>query len=317
MDVLILGTVAFDSIKTPFGAAEKILGGSATYAALAARYFCRPGISACVGDDFLPQHAAVLSERRIDLSFLESRPGKTFSWGGEYGFDLNQRRTLFTDLGVLENFSPVFADPSALPRSAFLGSLPPDQQLDVLRQLRPETFIACDTMKLWIDDNRDELLEVLSQVPMVIFNDSEARQLTGAPNLVKAAKELSALLLSSPTFPATVVIKRGEYGVLVYREAQWFYLPGFPVEEVFDPTGAGDAFAGAFMGYLAGRHGPGHKVSWPAIKQAAVYGSVIASFCVEQFGTAGLEDIPRAAIAERYAWLKRMTDFEYQQPDMI
>jgi sugar/nucleoside kinase (ribokinase family) len=245
MSLLVVGSIALDSVKTPFGEAEEVLGGSATYFAVAARFFTPVQMVAVVGQDFPKEHLEFLRQRDIELSGLEVRPGRTFRWRGEYGYQLNEARTLETQLNVFETFRPNLPDAYRTSDVVFLANIDPEIQLEVLHQVKRPRLVACDTMNFWIEGKRDALLRTLREVDVVIINDGEARELAGEPNLVKAAQKILGL------GPKTLIIKRGEYGALMFNEHRTFAAPAYPLETVFDPTGAGDSFAGGFMGYLA------------------------------------------------------------------
>jgi len=300
MGVLVVGSVAFDSVKTPFGEARDILGGAATYFSLAASFFTEVSLVGVVGSDFTDEHVQVLSGKGIDLRGLERVPGKTFRWAGEYSYDLNNRTTLDTQLNVFATFKPrVIPEYQAL-EYVFLGNIDPALQRDVLRQIKRPKLVGLDTMNYWIEGHLPSLHETLKRVDLLIINDSETRQLTQEHNLLKAARRVQQL------GPKTLVIKRGEYGVLLYHAGHWFSAPAFPLEEVFDPTGAGDTFAGGLMGYLAAADS-----QTPAdLKKAIVFGSVLASFTVEEFGVQRLARLTYPEITERYRQFKALTHFE-------
>lgn len=300
MSILAVGSIAFDTIKTPFGEARDILGGAATYFALAASNFTRVNVVAVVGEDFGERERAVFESRPIDLAGLEVARGKTFRWGGEYHFDLNERTTLFTELNVFESFLPRI--PEAYRRSpyVFLGNIHPELQLEVLRQVERPRLVALDTMNYWIERTPAALGRVLAEVDALLINDAEARQLSGEHNLVKAAAKIHTM------GPKTLVVKRGENGVLLFNEGHCFAAPAYPLEEAFDPTGAGDTFAGGFIGYLA-EHG---SLSDASLRQAIVFGSTLGSFCVEEFGTQRLERLSAEEILSRFRDFKRLTHFE-------
>lgn len=291
MSILAIGTVAFDTIETPFGTADHILGGSATYITLAARYFADPvRLVAVVGNDFPEAYLDRLRDGSIDLEGLEcDAGGKTFAWGGRYHYDLNDRDTLFTDLNVLESFQPVIPEGYRDSRVVCLGNLVPATQREVLDQLDGPDLVICDTMNFWIENTLDSLLETLRRVDCLIINDAEARQLSGDPNLIRAARIIRAM------GPDMLIIKKGEHGALLFTEDVVFSAPAFPLEEIQDPTGAGDAFMGGVAGYLA-CHG---KYDAETMKAAVVYGSAMASFVVERFGPERLFDLTETEIYER------------------
>ncbi len=303
-DLLVVGSVAFDNIKTPFGQIENALGGSATYISLAANFFNRPSMVAVVGDDFSGDYRRIFELNQIDLSGLEQAPGKTFRWGGEYNFDMNDRRTLFTELNVFENFQPKLADHHKNCQYIFLGNIHPSVQKEVLAQIKQPKFIGLDTMNYWIEKTPLELAGTLNLTDVLIINDTEARQLSEEHNLVKAARKILGFMKQEKN--ATLIIKRGEYGLLLFHKDAIFHLPGFLLEDVVDPTGAGDSFAGGFMGFLA-KTG---DLSFENLKRACVYGSVMASFCVENLGTARLQNLTLDEINKRYQGFKQLTHFE-------
>ena len=298
--VLTVGSVAFDSIKTPFGETSRIVGGAATYFSLAASFFTDVRIVAVVGEDFGAEQLAVFGNRRIDLAGLQQVPGDTFRWKGEYSFDLNTRETVYTHLNVFEDFRPTIPERFRTSPYVFLANIHPALQLEVLDQVAEPDFIALDTMNYWIDGTPDELQEVLKRVHVLIINDAEARELSGEPNLVRAARVIQQL------GPSRVVIKRGEYGVLMTRDDGFFAVPGMPLEEVFDPTGAGDTFAGGFVGYLAASP----EVSDAVVIQAIIAGSTMASFAVEDFGLDRLLRLTDLEIKQRFTEFKRLTHFD-------
>jgi sugar/nucleoside kinase (ribokinase family) len=300
--LLIVGSVAFDSIKTPFGKVNKALGGSASYFSLAASFFTRPSVVAVVGKDFSDKYRGILNKKNIDLSGLQTAKGKSFHWGGKYNFDLNNRETLFTHLNVFENFSPKLSAAHKNIGNLFLGNIHPALQLEVLAQMKNPKFVGLDTMNYWIEKAPKELAKVLKLVDIFIINDSEARELSGEHNLVKGAKGIIGMMGKNPT----LILKRGEYGLLMFKKNQIFHLPGFPLEDVIDPTGAGDSFAGGFMGYLSKTS----DYSWANLKRACVAGSVMASFCCEQLGTKRLQEISHADINRRSKEFKHLTHFD-------
>ncbi len=300
--ILAVGSVAFDSIKNPFGEATRVVGGSATYFSLAASFFTDVRLVAVVGEDFAAQGAQVFDGRTIDLTGLQTVAGETFRWRGEYGFDLNQRETIYTKLNVFEQFQPVIPEAYRNSPFVFLGNIHPRLQSEVLDQVTAPRLVAADTMNYWIEGTPDELREVLKRVDILIINDSEARELSRQANLVKAARILRAM------GPRTVVIKRGENGVLMTcsGEGEFFAAPALPLEEVFDPTGAGDTFAGGFIGYLAACG----DISDAAMARAIIYGSTLASFAVEDFSIDRLLRLTKDEIAGRFGHFKRLTHFD-------
>jgi sugar/nucleoside kinase (ribokinase family) len=298
--LLVVGSVALDTVKTPFGEVSEVLGGSATFFSTAASYFTSVDLIAVVGEDFPPQHLDFLKSRGIDVTGLERRPGATFRWKGEYTHQLNEAHTLDTKLNVFETFRPQIPDAYRSPDLLFLGNIDPELQLDVLQKLSRPPLVACDTMNFWINGKRDALWRVLEQVDILIINDGEARALGEDSNLVKVAKKVLA------RGPKHLIIKRGEYGVLMFNEKQMFGAPAFPLEDVRDPTGAGDTFAGGFLGYLTAT---GNR-SLEAFKQAIIFGSVMASFTVEAFSLDRLRILDYKEVQERFRAFKRLTHFE-------
>ena len=296
MGILVVGTVAFDSVKTPEGEASEAIGGSATYFSAAASFYAPVDVIAVVGNDFPMASLDFLRERQVDVSGLEVKEGKTFRWAGEYAANMNDRRTIDTQLNVFSGFKPVLADRHRAHDHVFLANLDPDVQRDVLTQAcrtdrsdRPG-IVACDTMDFWIEGQRTSLLSTLSGVDVLIINDSEALQLVDDHNLVRAAERILEF------GPRAVVVKRGAHGATLCTRDAWFGIPSFPVADVVDPTGAGDTFAGGFMGYLArsGEMGVG------ALKRAMVHGSVMASFNVEDFSVRRLESLTQDEITDRH-----------------
>jgi sugar/nucleoside kinase (ribokinase family) len=303
--LLIVGTVAFDAIETPFGKTDKILGGAATFIGLAASQFdVDSAIISVVGDDFPQDYLDLLTDRKIDISALEIvKGGKTFFWKGLYHNDLNTRDTLATELNVLADFKPVVPKSYNDADVVMLGNLHPFVQLSVINQLkkRPKLIIL-DTMNFWMDNALDELMEVIKRIDVLTINDEEARQLTGEYSLVKAAQKIFTM------GPKYVVIKKGEHGALLFHEDQIFFAPALPLEEVFDPTGAGDTFAGGFAGYLAASE----DSSFENMKKAVIHGSNLASFSVEKFGTERMLKLNHKEIKERLHQFKRLTQFDIE-----
>jgi sugar/nucleoside kinase (ribokinase family) len=300
MSILVVGSVAYDTVETPFGRAEKVLGGSASFFSVAASFFTPVNLVAVVGDDFGPAALAAFQDRPIDLEGLERAPGKTFHWQGKYSFDLNARETIATDLNVFESFKPRIPERYRHSEHVFLGNIDPVLQREVLDQVERPRLVACDTMNFWISGKLDDLRRTLAAVDILLINDAEARQLSGEWNVVKAARAIRAM------GPRTLVIKKGEHGVLMFSEEGSFAAPAYPLEEVFDPTGAGDTFAGGFVGYLAGAS----KVDETALRRAVIMGSTLASFCVEAFSLDRLRTLTRPEIDARYRLFKRLTHFE-------
>lgn len=299
MSIVVVGTVAFDSIETPHGSAERILGGSAAYFAVAARFFAPVQLVGVVGEDFPPDCLEIFSRRGVDIEGLQRAPGKTFSWRGRYHEDLNVRDTVDLQLNVLSQFRPVLPESYREARYVFLGNIDPSMQMSVLHQLRRAELVACDTMDHWIQGSARELRDVLAKIRILVINDSEARLLSGEHNIVRAARSILRM------GPETVLIKRGEYGVLEFSDSSMFATPAYPLEEVFDPTGAGDCFAGGFMGHLARTGDLGRG----GLRRAIVYGSVVASFAVEDFGLNRLAALSLADIEARYDRFVQLTDF--------
>ncbi len=295
-DLAVVGSVALDSVTTPFGKVREVLGGSATYFSCAASFFTTVRLVATVGDDFPEEHRRLLKERGVDVTGLQTSRGRTFRWVGEYGFDLNEARTIDTQLNVFADFKPML--PSSLKKTPFLflANIAPELQLDVLRQMERPQLTALDTMNFWIQGRREALLRVLAEVDVLLVNDGEARQLVKEPNLIKAAREILKL------GPRTVVVKRGEYGAVMVSNGQFFFVPAYPLESVFDPTGAGDAFAGGFMGYIAAQG----VVDQATVRRAIVYGSVMASFTVEDFSLNRLARLSMAEVERRYAGFQEL-----------
>lgn len=299
MSILVVGTVAFDSIETPHGSVERVLGGSASYFAVAASFFAPVQIVGVIGKDFPRHYLDLFSRRGVDIQGLQEEQGETFRWRGRYHEDLNVRDTVELRLNVLAGFVPRLPLSYRDAEYVFLGNIDPTMQMEVLNQLRQARLIACDTMDHWIEGSRSDLSEVLKRVEILVINDSEARLLSGEHNIVRAARAILRM------GPRAVLIKRGEYGVLQFSESAVFATPAYPLEEVFDPTGAGDSFAGGFLGYLArsGDHSRG------GLRRAIVYGSVVASFAVEDFGLGRLTELSLAEIETRYQRFIELTDF--------
>lgn len=302
MPLLIIGSVAFDTIDTPFGKVDEALGGSASYFSLAASFFDRPSIVAVVGNDFSDADRNILKKKKIDLSGLEQISGKSFRWGGKYNFDMNSRDTLFTHLNVFEKFDPKLKPHHKKISHIFLGNIHPALQLKVLLQMQKPKLTGLDTMNYWIEKAPKELKKVLKLVNVFVINDSEARELSGEHNLIKGARGIMGMMGKN----STLIIKRGEYGLLMFKDNEVFHLPGYPLEDVMDPTGAGDSFAGGLMGYLAKTN----NNSWENLKRACVAGSVLASFCVEKLGTKRLQEITQKDINQKFKEFKQLTHFD-------
>lgn len=303
--LLIIGTVAFDAIETPFGKTDKILGGAATYIGLSAAHFnVNSAIVSVVGNDFPQEYLDLLSDKNIDISGIETvKDGKTFFWSGLYHNDLNSRDTLETQLNVLADFNPVVPQNYKDAEVVMLGNLHPNIQISVLDQMtiKPK-LVVLDTMNFWMDCALDELKTVLKRVDVITINDEEARQLSGEYSLVKAAEVIQTM---GPKF---VVIKKGEHGALLFNEEQVFFAPALPLKEVFDPTGAGDTFAGGFSGYLAQQR----NITFHHMKNAVIHGSNLASFCVEKFGTERMEHLDKQQVNNRLEQFKMLTQFDIE-----
>ncbi|WP_264531868.1 MULTISPECIES: PfkB family carbohydrate kinase [Flavobacterium] len=303
--LLIVGTVAFDAIETPFGKTDKILGGAATYIGLSASFFnLQSAIVSVVGDDFPQEHLDLLTSKNIDISGIEIvKGGKTFFWSGLYHNDLNSRDTLVTELNVLADFQPKVPQNYKDADVVMLGNLHPLVQSSVLDQLEKKPkLVVLDTMNFWMDCALPELLEVIKRVDVITINDEEARQLSGEYSLVKAAAKIQEL------GPKYVVIKKGEHGALLFHNREVFFAPALPLEDVFDPTGAGDTFAGGFSGFIA----QSENISFGNMKNAIIYGSNLASFCVEKFGTERMESLSKAEVAIRLQQFKSLTQFDIE-----
>ena len=298
--ILTVGSVAFDSIKTPFGEASRVVGGAATYFSIAASFFTDVRMVGVVGEDFGDEQMQVFGGRRIDLAGLQRVPGETFRWKGEYSFDLNSRETIYTHLNVFDQFRPVLPESYRPTPFVFLANIHPALQVDVLNQVEAPRFVAADTMNFWIEGTPDDLRAVLGRVDALIINDEEARQLSGEANLVKAARAIREM------GPKLLVIKRGEYGVLMTSDEAFFAAPAMPLEQVADPTGAGDTFAGGFMGYLASAP----EVTDAVVSRAIIAGSAMASFAVEDFGLDRLLRLTQDEVRARFDAFKRLTHFE-------
>lgn len=306
-DLLIVGTVAFDAIETPFSETDKILGGAATYIGLAASHFSlRSGIVSVVGSDFPQEYIDLLKDRNIDLKGLEVvKDGKTFFWSGRYHNDMNTRDTLDTQLNVLADFQPKVPKKFRDVKVVMLGNLHPAVQLSVLEQIDNTKLVVLDTMNFWIESTPDLLNKVISKVDVITINDEEARELTEEYSLVKAARKIADM------GPDYVVIKKGEHGALLFYEDEMFFAPALPLEEVFDPTGAGDTFAGGFTGYLASKD----NYSFETMKNAVIHGANLASFSVEKFGTERMIDLKEADIKNRLELFNSLTQFEINLTD--
>ncbi len=299
-NLLVVGTVAIDSVKTPFGEADSVLGGSATYFSVASSYFTSVRLVAVVGKDFPPSYMDTFQKHGVDTSGLVKMKGETFRWKGAYGYDLNVANTLETKLNVLLQFDPVLTKEEKNTPFVFLANIDPDLQIKVISQLESPKLVALDSMNFWIENKKESLLKAIGMVDMVIVNEGEARELTGHSNLVKAARAIRKM------GPKTVIVKQGEYGSLGMVGDEIFSAPAFPLEDVFDPTGAGDTFAGGVMGYLA-RHG---KVTGEIVRQAMIVGAALASYNVEAFSLQRLTALHFNDIVARYNEIKRLTKFD-------
>lgn len=302
MSLLVVGTIAFDAIETPFGKRDKIIGGSATYIGLSAANFYKPiQVVSVVGSDFPKKTLQDFNKRGIHTDGVQIKKGeKSFFWSGKYHMDMNSRDTLRTDLNVLADFDPVLPEKYRKPSMLMLGNIDPGLQIKVIEQLKSKPkLIAMDTMNFWMDIARPALDKVLKMVDVLIINDEEARQLTGEYALVKAARKITH------NGPKTVIIKKGEHGALLFSGKQVFFAPALPLEEVFDPTGAGDTFAGGFMGYLS----KANSTSFPNMKRAIIYGSAMASFCVEKFGPERLQSLRKPEIKKRVQQFQQLSRF--------
>ena len=304
MSLTVVGSVAYDGVENPHGKIDRMLGGACTYISLAASFFTEVGLVGIVGDDFDPADEALLAGHDIDLDGLVKVPGKTFYWSGVYSADMNERETLTTELNVFAEFNPELPATYRANPYLFLGNIHPSLQKQVRDQMKKPRFVGGDTMDFWIEGNPDELAQAIAQWDFILINDSEARQLSGEYNLRNAAKKILDM------GPHTVVIKRGEYGAILFRPEGHFIAPGFLLDTVFDPTGAGDSFAGGFMGYLAeqGVSDLDHATH-THLRKAMIYGSVMGSFCCEEFGVGRFRTLNREEIDARYQEFKKFTEF--------
>jgi sugar/nucleoside kinase (ribokinase family) len=305
MSLVVVGSVAYDGVETPHGRVDRMLGGAATYISLAASYFTQTRIVAVVGDDFAPEDEDLLASRNIDLEGMQRVPGKTFYWAGKYSDDMNDRVTLTTELNVFADFQPKLPESYRAARYLLLGNIQPALQRSVRAQMGHLRLAGGDTMNFWIQDYRDELLATIRNWDFLLINDGEARMLSGESNLRKAANAILDM------GPHTLVIKRGEYGAMLFRRDSYFIVPGYLLEDVFDPTGAGDCFAGGFIGFLA-EHGfslEGDHIHRGMLSQAVIYGSVMGSFCCERFGVERFRTLTRPEIDARFEEFRRFTSF--------
>lgn len=300
--ILVVGSLALDTVETPFGKADNSLGGSATFISVAASYFTAPiKLVGVVGGDFPKEHINLLEEHSVDLEGLQIiEDGATFRWSGKYHYDLNVRDTLFTHLNVFETFNPVIPEKYKQTKYVILGNIDPVLQRKVLQQIDKPKLVICDTMNFWIEGKRDELVETLKLVDVLVFNDSEARLMANEPNLIKAAKQIIKM------GPRCIIIKKGEHGALMVTENTIFSAPAYPLENINDPTGAGDSFAGGFVGWLAKTD----DISDENLKKAVIYGSTMASFCVEEFSIQGLLSLSYLKIKDRFREFIRLSKVE-------
>lgn len=298
--VLIVGSVAIDSVKTPLGEVDNALGGAAVYSSTAASFFSPVQLVGVVGEDFPQEHIEFLRSRGVDLQGLQVEEGKTFRWKGFYDFDVNQAHSLETHLNVFERFRPTLPESYRDAKYVFLANIDPELQLEVLEQVRDPHLTLCDTMNFWIEGKRDALIEVLKRVDVAFMNDAEVRELCGTFSLVKAARQVMEI------GPKTVIIKKGEHGAVMFTHDSHFSAPSYPLEEVADPTGAGDTFEGGFIGYLAHTD----HVTEANMRKAVVYGSVLASFNVEEFSLDRMRRLTMEEIRERYREFRRISFFE-------
>jgi sugar/nucleoside kinase (ribokinase family) len=302
LSLLVVGSVALDSVVTPFDKIDEAFGGSATYISLTASYFSAPvRLVGVVGSDFPKEYITLLKNHNVDLAGLQViEGGKTFRWGGKYHYDLNMRDTLFTDLNVFEKFNPIIPERFRDSKYICLGNIDPVLQMRVLDQMKDPQFIVCDTMNYWIESKKNELMKLLKRINVLIINDSEARMLTQEPNLVKAAKTIRGF------GPENLIIKKGEHGAMLFTNDTIFSAPAFPMEVIYDPTGAGDTFAGGFIGYLC----KSNNLTAENLRRAVIYGSSMASFCVEKFSTKGLEELSYPGICDRYREFMKLSWFD-------
>lgn len=300
MSVLIVGSVALDSVKTPFGEANNVLGGSAVFASYAASFYCSVKLVGVVGEDFPKENLELLKSRKIDLEGLQIRKGKTFFWSGYYEFDMNQANSLCTELNVFSSFNPHIPKSYQKTKYIFLANIDPELQLNVLTQVEKPKMVVMDTMNYWIVNKHNALWKILKKVDIVLLNDAEARQLCETANLVKAAKMVLAV------GPKVVIIKKGEHGSLMFTNTSVFAAPGYPLEKIYDPTGAGDTFAGGFIGYLASTN----DFSEPNLRKAVIIGSTLASYDVEDFSLERLKRLTAPELNKRYQEYQQLVKFD-------
>ncbi len=303
MTVLVVGSVALDSVETPFGKADNVIGGSGTFFSASASHLSPVQLVGVVGDDYPMDQLEPLRKRGVDMAGLEQAKGESFRWRGRYRHDLNSAETLETRLGVFSHFSPKIPEQFRTAPFVFLANIDPRLQLDVLRQVQRPKLVACDTMNFWIESRRPDIVELIKHVDLITLNDSEARQLSDCANLLKAARWIME------RGPRMVIIKKGEHGAFLFKEKSIFFAPAYPLEDVFDPTGAGDSFAGGFMGYLA-RSG---DLSDANLRRAVVYGSAMGSFAVEKFSVQRLLELTPSDITSRVADFRTLVAFEEEQ----
>ena len=306
MSLIVIGSVAYDGVETPHGKVDRMLGGAATYIALSAGYFTKVGIVGVVGEDFAQEDRDLLTGHGVDIEGLETVPGKTFFWKGKYTPDMNDRETLVTDLNVFATFEPKLPDSYKSSPYLMMGNIQPTLQRNVRAQMKNVKLAGGDTMNFWISDFRDELLATIKEWDFLLINDGEARMLSGETNMKKAAVKILAM------GPHTLVIKRGEYGAMLFRKDSYFVVPGYLLESVFDPTGAGDCFAGGFIGYLA-QQGfdvrSTDQIDRHELSRAVIYGSVMGSFCCEKFGVDRFRTLKRAEVDARFEEFRNFTSF--------
>jgi len=300
MNLLVVGSIALDTVKTPFGKAEDVLGGSATFFSISASYFANVYLVGVIGEDFPDEGLEIFKRHSIDIRGIEKRKGKTFRWKGEYGYDLNWAKTIDTQLNVFKDFNPKIPEEYKNCEYVFLANIDPSLQLKVLEQIKKPKLVACDTMNFWIEGKLKELKKVLRKIDILLINDSEARELAKEHNITKAAKKILSW------GPRNLVIKRGEYGALMYSDYETFAAPAYPLDSVYDPTGAGDTFAGGFMGYLANVN----NFTESTLRQAIIFGSVMASFNVEEFSLNRMRNLKHAEIKDRFHEIKRLSHFD-------
>jgi sugar/nucleoside kinase (ribokinase family) len=298
--LLIVGSVGIDNVKTPLGEVQNVLGGAASYASTAASFFSPVQLVGVVGDDFPQEHIDFLASRQVDLTGLQRVPGKTFRWSGYYDFDVNQAHSLDTQLGVFQDFRPILPESYRDAKYVLLANIDPTLQLEVLDQIRNPELVMCDTMNFWIEGKKEELLKVLARVHVAVLNDGEARQLCETFSLVQAARQIREI------GPETVIIKKGEHGAVMFGRNTHFSAPSYPLESVVDPTGAGDSFAGGFMGYIAHTQ----DISDNNLRRAVIYGSAMASFDVEDFSQNRMKTLTHTEIGQRYRSFKEIAHFE-------